>query len=60
MERRALAILEKSFGPEHPEAMATRRNYAALLEKIEQEKELKKMESRAGTLGDKSTGKAPK
>ncbi len=45
--QRALAILEKVLGPEHPDVATSLENYAALLRETEREDQAEEMEARA-------------
>ncbi len=48
--KRALAILEKTLGPEHPHLATTLKNYAALLRKLDRTAEAVTMEVRAKAI----------
>ena len=48
--KRALAILEKALGPEHPHVATALGNYAALLRNTERTTEAKRMEARAKAI----------
>jgi len=48
--RRALAILEKREGPDHPHVAAALFNYAALLRKMKRKGEARRMEDRARSI----------
>jgi len=48
--RRALAILEKTLGPEHPKVATVLENLAILLRKSDQEKEAEEMSVRARAI----------
>ncbi len=48
--QRALAILEKVLGPEHPDVATSLENYAALLRETEREDQAKEMEARAKAI----------
>jgi len=48
--RRALAILEKSLGPTHPEFAASLQNYAATLRKLKREEEAVEVDGRVRGL----------
>jgi tetratricopeptide (TPR) repeat protein len=54
--KRALAILEKALGPEHPDVATVLGNYAALLEKTNRQAEAEKLRQRAAKI----RGPAPK
>ena len=57
--RRALAIREKTLGPERPEVAKTLDNYAELLRKTNREAEAAKLEARAKAIRAKHAGKNP-
>ena len=48
--RRALAILTKAVGPEHPNVATMLGNYADLLRKMDRDSEAEKMEARAQAI----------
>ncbi len=48
--RRALAIIEKVVGPDHPKVAATLESYADLLRKTNREYEALKMEARTNAI----------
>ena len=48
--RRALAIIEKALGPEHPNLATSLENYAALLRKTGRADEAAEMEARAKAI----------
>ncbi len=48
--KRALAIREKTLGPEHPRVATTLENYAALLRKTGRTTEAAKLEARAKAI----------
>ena len=48
--KRALAIVEKALGPQHPDVVTSLENYAALLRKTERTTEATKMEARAKAI----------
>ena len=48
--RRALAIMEKAVGPEHPNVAASLENYAVLLHETGRADEAAKMEARAKAI----------
>ncbi len=51
--RRALAIWEKTLGPEHPDVATSLENYAALLRKTGRDAEAARMETRAKKMRTK-------
>ena len=57
--RRALAILEKALGPEHPNVAQVLENYAELLRKTNRKTEAAKMEARAKAIRDKHAAQNP-
>ena len=52
--RRALAILEKVRGPDHPDVATALSNYAALLQATNRGAEAAKLEARATAIGEKA------
>ncbi len=48
--KRALAITEKTLGPEHPHVSMALENYAALLRKTGRDAEAKRLEARAKAM----------
>ena len=50
LHKRALAIREKAFGPEHPNVAQGLANYAALLRETGRTAEANKMEARAKAI----------
>ncbi len=50
LHKRALAIMEKALGPEHPHVAKILANYAALLRKTGRTTEAAKMEVRAKAI----------
>ena len=48
--KRALAIIEKALGPEHPDVAQSLENYAALLRKTGRDDEAVKLEARAKAI----------
>ncbi len=52
--QRALAIVEKALGPEHPHVATTLENYAALLRETARADEAERMEARAKAIRAKS------
>ena len=57
--KRALAILEKALGPDHPDVATTLENYAALLRKTGRTTEATKMEARAKAVRAKHAEQNP-
>src|SRR5258707_13561467 len=56
--RRALAIIEKSYGPDHPDVAGTLNNIASLLVKTNRPAEAEPLFSRAPATTDKTYGPA--
>ncbi len=56
---RALAIVEKSLGPEHPDVATSLENYALLLRKISRRAEAAKMNARAKAIRAKHARQNP-
>ncbi len=52
--QRALAIVEKALGPEHPHVATSLENYAALLRQTARADEAERMEARAKAIRAKS------
>ncbi len=52
--QRALAIVEKALGPEHPDVAQSLENYAALLRQTARADEAERMEARAKAIRAKS------
>ncbi len=59
LNKRALAILEKALGPEHPYVAQGLENYAALLRNIGHSVEANKMEARAKEIRAKRAEENP-
>jgi len=59
LNRRALAIVEKALGPEHPQVARVLENYAALLHKLDRDAEADKMEARAKAIRAKNAQEIP-
>ncbi len=57
--QRALAIVEKALGPEHPQVATVLGNYAALLHKLNRDAEADKMEARAQAIRAKHAEENP-
>ncbi len=57
--KRALAIVEKALGPEHPHVATSLENYAALLRKTGRGHEAAKMEARAKAIRAKHAKENP-
>ncbi len=57
--KRALAIVEKALGPEHPDVAASLENYAALLRETGRSDEAAKMEARAEAIRAKHAKENP-
>ncbi len=57
--KRALAILEKALGPDHPDVATTLENYAALLRKTGRTTEATKMEARGKAVRAKHAEQNP-
>ncbi len=57
--RRALAIWEKTLGPEHPDVATDLENYAALLHKLNRAAEADKMKARAQAIRAKHAQEIP-
>ena len=57
--KRALAILTKAMGPDHPNVAMFLGNYAVLLRKMDREAEAAKMETRAQAIRAKHAQKNP-
>ncbi len=56
---RALAILEKTLGPEHPNLASTLENYSALLREVGRDAEAADMEARAEAIRAKRAEENP-
>jgi len=56
--RRALAIMEKQIGPEHPTVARGLVDYAALLRELGREAEAAEMDARARQIGPAPPGRA--
>ena len=50
LHKRALAIMEKALGPEHPDVATSLENYAALLRQTARADEAERMEARAKAI----------
>ena len=59
LDQRALAILETTLGPEHPDFVNSLENYATLLRKTGRGDEAAKMEARARAIRAKRAEKNP-
>ena len=57
--KRALAIVEKALGPEHPIVAQFLENYAALLRETEREDKAEEMEARAHAIRAKHAEQNP-
>ncbi len=57
--RRALAIVEKALGPEHPAVATSLENYAGLLRKTGRTEEAAGMEDRAQAIRARHAGANP-
>ncbi len=57
--KRALAIVEKALGPEHPQVAASLENYAALRRETGRSDEAAKMEARAKAIRAKHAEQNP-
>ncbi len=56
---RALAILEKTLGPDHPNVAQSLENYAALLREINRKTEAAELEARAKAIRTKHAKENP-
>ncbi len=54
LHKRALTIVEKALGPEHPHVATSLENYAALLRETARADEAERMEARAKAIRAKS------
>ncbi len=59
LHKRALAILEKALGPEHPRVATSLENYAALLRETGRGDEAAEMEARAKAIRAKHAEQNP-
>ncbi|MCH8112183.1 MAG: tetratricopeptide repeat protein [Proteobacteria bacterium] len=57
--KRALAIVEKALGPEHPNVATSLENYAELLRNMNRKAEAARMEDRAETIRAKHAEENP-
>ena len=57
--KRALEIIEKAMGPEHPNVATSPENYAALLRKTKHNTEASKLEARAKAIRAKHARENP-
>ncbi len=59
LHKRALAIMEKALGPEHPNVATSLENYAKLLRKTERDAEAEELEARGKAIRARHAEKNP-